>query len=278
MRCGYRPAPLAAGAPSWTRFLGVRYLTFLRSVHEQLRPERYLEIGVRAGNSLALSRCRSVGIDPLFEIVNELNCDLTLVRTTSDEYFARDEPLAPTGDKPFDLAFIDGLHLFEFALRDFMNTERHSSSRGVIIFDDVLPRNVDEAARDRHTRAWTGDVYTVLEVLAKYRPDLTVMIVGTQPTGLMLVCGLNPANTILADNYDAIMAEFRRPDPQPVPAILLDRLIAADPQRVLDSDIWQILSEAAPDADPAEVRAPLAKCLEEGFGTDFAAANLMAAS
>jgi hypothetical protein len=255
----------------------VRYLTFLRSVHDQLKPERYLEIGVRVGNSLALSRCRSVGIDPLFEIVTELNCDLTLIRTTSDEYFARDEPLAPTGGKPFDLAFIDGLHLFEFALRDFMNTERHSSSRGVVIFDDVLPRNVDEAARDRHTRAWTGDVYVVLEVLARYRPDLTVMIVGTQPTGLLLVSGLDPGSTVLADNYDAIMAEYRRPDPQPVPAALLDRLIALDPQRVLDCELWQVLSEIGPDATPDEVRSAIAKCLQDAFGTDFAAANLMAA-
>jgi hypothetical protein len=214
----------------------------------------------------------------LFEIVNELNCDLTLVRTTSDEYFARDEPLAPTGDKPFDLAFIDGLHLFEFALRDFMNTERHSSSRGVIIFDDVLPRNVDEAARDRHTRAWTGDVYTVLEVLAKYRPDLTVMIVGTQPNradvGVWSRPGQHHFGRQLRRHHGRVPSprsatgtgDLAGPPHCRGPAACPRQRHMADPVR----------SRAR--RDPAEVRAPLAKCLEEGFGTDFAAANLMAAS
>src|SRR5438445_13268266 len=99
----------------------MRYLPFLRAVHELLEPERYLEIGVRYGDSLALARCRAVGIDPAFTISSELSCDLTLFRTTSDEYFARPDPLAPTGGKPFDLAFIDGLPLFEFALPHFIN-------------------------------------------------------------------------------------------------------------------------------------------------------------
>ncbi len=251
----------------------MRYLDFLGHVHEQLNPERYLEIGVRRGLSLARSRCRSVGIDPLFEIVVELDCDLVLFRTTSDEYFARPDPLAPTGGKRFDMSFIDGLHLFEFALRDFSYAERHSSTRGIIVFDDVLPRSVDEAARVRHTNAWTGDVYAMLDVLAKYRPELIVVPVGTTPTGLLLVTGLDPENTALSDNYDAIMAEFRRPDPQPVPPALLDRLSVVPPERVLASGIWTVLSATATDAPADEVRARLAEPVRSSLGVAFAAAG-----
>ncbi|MGH8938377.1 MAG: class I SAM-dependent methyltransferase, partial [Actinomycetes bacterium] len=151
----------------------MRYLEFLRVLHERLSPATCLEIGVRNGTSLALSRCRSVGIDPAYRVTAELDGDVSLFRTISDEYFSRPEPLAPFGGRPVDLAFIDGLHLFEFALRDFVTVERHAAPSSVVVIDDDFPRTVDEAARERHTKSWTGDVYTVLAILQEHRPDLT---------------------------------------------------------------------------------------------------------
>ena len=236
----------------------MRYLTFLDQVHAKLRPETYLEIGVRNGTSLAISRARTVAIDPAFSITAEISCDLRLFRTSSDEYFNRADPLAPTDGRPFDLAFIDGLHLFEFALRDFIHTERHSSAKTLIVFDDVLPRNRDEAARVRHTRAWTGDVYSIIPVLARYRPELTVMPVNTTPTGLLLVLGLDPQNQTLAERYDKILSEYRHPDPQPVPEEVMDRLSVLPPQRVLDASFWNVLADADSDASPAQLRHDLA--------------------
>src|SRR5262245_8888238 len=248
----------------------MHYLTFLQAVHGLLEPARYLEIGVQHGHSLSLARCRAVGIDPAFAIDAEIDCDVALFRTTSDEYFSRADPLAPTGGKPFDLAFIDGLHLFEFALRDFINTERHCSAGSLVIFDDVLPRSADEAARQRHTRDWTGDVYPIIEVLARYRPELSVVPVGTQPTGLLFVIGLDPHNTVPADSYLDILAEFRRPDPQRVPADLLDRTTALPPERVLEASFWEVLSGAATDASSDDVRAQLAPRLARSLGRAFA--------
>lgn len=245
------------------------YRQFLTSVHQLLEPRHYLEIGVERGISMALAQCPAVGIDPAFTIQAELSNHVTLFRTTSDEYFHRPDPLAPTGGEPFDLSFIDGLHLFEFALRDFLNTERHSSRRGVIIFDDVLPRTVDEAARQRHTFAWTGDVYSVLAVLERFRPELIVLPVRTRPTGLLLVMGLDPENTVLMDNYDAIMAEYRRPDPQPVPADLLERTTTLLPERVLESPLWSVLHDAD-DLAPDELRRRLAHEVRGSLGPAFA--------
>jgi predicted O-methyltransferase YrrM len=247
----------------------MRYLAFLDQVHAKLRPKTYLEIGIRNGTSLALSRSRTVAIDPAYHITAEISCDLRLFRTTSDEYFSRADPLSPTDGRAFDLAFIDGLHLFEFALRDFIHAERHSSAKAVIIFDDVLPRNRDEAARVRHTRAWTGDVYSIIAVLARYRPELTVIPVNTTPTGLLLVLGLDPQNRILADRYQEILGEHRQPDPQPVPEELMDRLSVLPPQRVLDAGVWDVLADAHSDASPAQVRHDLQTqlvALGEAFG------------
>jgi hypothetical protein len=235
-----------------------------------LRPRQYLEIGVRNGDSLALAECPVVGIDPYYAITAELHGSVHLFRTASDEYFSRPYPLAPTGGHPFDLSFIDGLHLFEFAFRDFINAERHSSVGGVIIFDDVLPRSVDEAARERHTGSWTGDVYPMLEVLARYRPELVVLPVGTEPTGLLLVIGTDPQNTVLADHYDEIMAEYRHADPQPVPEELLDRMMVLPPRRVLDSPFWDLLGDARESTAPAIWRIRLSEIIASSLGSAFA--------
>ncbi|WP_375424993.1 class I SAM-dependent methyltransferase [uncultured Friedmanniella sp.] len=247
----------------------MHYLDFLTRVHTRLAPTTYLEIGVRNGRSLALARCRAVGIDPAYSIRAELDGDFALFRTTSDEYFARPEPLAATGGVPFELAFIDGLHLFEFALRDFVFAERHSSARGMVFFDDMLPRTVDEAARERHTQAWTGDVFGVLQVLERYRPDLVVVPLDTVPTGLLAVVGLDPDNTVIDDNFTEILAEFRHPDPQPVPAEVLDRSSVVSPGRFLEAEVLELLASRAGDVTAADLRGPLRELVAERLGAAF---------
>ncbi len=247
----------------------MRYRPFLTSVHELLQPRHYLEVGVRDGGSLALARCPAVGLDPFYSITVELDNRVSLFRTTSDEYFSRPDPLAVTGGEPFDLSFIDGLHLFEFAFRDFINAERHSAPNGAIIFDDVLPRTVDEAARHRITTSWTGDVYPMLAVLARYRPELVVLPVSTQPTGLLLVLGLDPTSTVLTDHYDDIIAEYRHADPQPVPDDLFDRQIMIPPERVLTSGLWEVFQSFDATEDAATFRQQLAEAVRRSFGTAF---------
>jgi hypothetical protein len=217
---------------------------FLSGLHERYAPRNYVEIGINDGRGLARSMTRTIGVDPAFKITAELACDLQLVKATSDDFFARTNPLAWFSEGMIDLTFIDGLHIFEFALRDFMNAERFSGPASVIVFDDMLPRSVDEAARDRHTLEWTGDVYKVVTVLERFRPDLVVIPINTEPTGLLLVVGLDPASTVLADNYDAIIAEYANPDPQDVQAEVMHRTTAADPHKVLDASVWSDLSAA----------------------------------
>jgi methyltransferase family protein len=233
---------------------------FLTQVHATYRPRNYLEVGVNTGKSLALSRVPTIAIDPAFRVTWEIACDLTLVKATSDDFFARPEPVGRFKEKAIDFAFIDGLHVFEFALRDFMNVEKNAAATSVVVFDDMLPRSVDEAARDQHTSLWAGDVYKVALVLARYRPDLICIPMNTQPTGVLLVLGLDPANTVLTDNYDVIVKEYATPDPQSVPAEILDRSHAVWPKKVLDARFWTKLialrdrPAGKPRATPDEVR------------------------
>jgi hypothetical protein len=213
----------------------------LRALHARLRPRTYLEIGVNDGRSLSLSRVRSVAIDPAFKVTSEIRADVDLVKGTSDEVFARPDPLQHLGGRSVDLAFIDGMHLAEFALRDFINVERFASPAGVIVLDDVLPRHVDEAARRRHTNAWTGDVYKVPQALRRLRPDLVVLDVDTEPTGTCVVLLPDAGSRVLLDRYDELLAEMVVPDPQDVPVELIERKNAVDPVWLVESPVWSRL-------------------------------------
>jgi hypothetical protein len=55
---------------------------------------------------------------------------------------------------------------------------------------------------------WTGDVWKLIPILRKYRPDLKLTVLDCRPTGLVCVTNLAPGNTELTRNYDAIVAEF----------------------------------------------------------------------
>jgi cephalosporin hydroxylase len=222
----------------------VRYLDFLERVHERLEPPTYLEIGIRHGGSLALTRSRSVGIDPAYKLKHDLPADVALFRETSDAYFARSQPREALDGRRIGMSFIDGLHLAEFALRDFVNVERHAHWTSAVFFDDIFPSDADMAARERHTVQWTGDVYKVLAILADHRPDLICLRVGTEPTGLLLVLGLDPDSDVLSGGFDALAAAIDVPDPQDVPADVLTRRGALDPEAVLRSRIWDVLREA----------------------------------
>jgi hypothetical protein len=234
---------------------------FLQGVHTTYRPRNYLEIGVNRGGSMRLSRVPSIGIDPAFRIVREIDCKLTLARTTSDEFFARPDPLRRLKLKPIDFAFIDGMHLFEYALRDFMNVEKHAAPTSVVVFDDMLPDSADTAARDRHTGIWAGDVFKLGLVLRRLRPDLVCVPLDTEPTGLLLVLGLDPTNRVLDEHYDDLVAELVVDDPQDVPDEITARTHAGDPEQVIGAPFWARLVELRTRAEggaavtPADVRA-----------------------
>jgi hypothetical protein len=227
----------------------VHYLDFLAQIHARLAPPTYLEIGIRHGHSLALTRSVSVGIDPSYRLQTPLPRDVTLFRETSDEYFERDDPLEALDDRRIGLSFIDGLHLAEFAVRDFVNVERHADWTSVIVFDDIFPADAEMAARDRKTWLWTGDVYKVMAILDDHRPDLIRLRVDTEPTGLLLVLGADPHSTVLADRYETLARAIEVPDPQDVPAAVLERRGAVDPQRVLEAGFWDYLRDAREDPE-----------------------------
>jgi hypothetical protein len=216
---------------------------FLKALHELTSPRTYLETGIQRGDSIALSRVPSVGIDPEFSIKAEVITDVHLARTTSDEFFARREPLAHLPRPVIDLAFIDGMHLAEYALRDYLAVERFTTPASVIVFDDMLPRTLDEAARHRHTTSWTGDVYKASLALREMCPELIVLEVDTTPTGVVVVLAPDASRDGVLPGYDDWLDVAMAPDPQDVPQEILTRSRAHDPDELLASSGWRRLPE-----------------------------------
>ena len=170
------------------------YYGLLRRIHELRQPSLYVEIGVHEGHSLAFVQpgTRIVGVDPEPKVA-EPPPNTTIVAQTSDDFFADPEAL---GGAAIDLAFADGLHWWEQTLRDVANLERHSSPDGVILIHDCNPIDEVTAARERTTAVWSGDVWKTVVALRRFRPDLQVVVADVEPTGLAIVTGLDPTNTV----------------------------------------------------------------------------------
>jgi hypothetical protein len=188
---------------------GEDYFRLLERIHAHLAPRTYMEIGVFTGKSLRLAgpATRVLGVDPEPRLKRPAGPNTTIFAEPSDEFFARHDVCAELGGRPLDLALIDGLHRFEFALRDFMNLERVGHPRSVILVHDCYPLDERSAERERSTEFWSGDVWRMMLLLKTYRPDLAIHTLATSPTGLGVILNLDPASTLLHDRYQRIVAE-----------------------------------------------------------------------
>lgn len=229
------------------------YLEFIRLVHRKLEPEFYFEIGVREGHSASLANCRSVGVDPAANLKFNLK-NFTLIKATSDEYFS--EIVQDT--TPPDLAFIDGMHLFEYVLRDFINVESKASHTSVVLIDDIFPNTIDQASRERKTKAWMGDVWKLKLCLEEFRPDLILIPINTHPSGLLMVIGLDCNNTILTERYNEIVKRFAR---LKIPTQhILDRIGVIQPSNPFIRNVINIVKIAREEGKDVEFIREKSRC------------------
>ena len=185
------------------------YYDLLKEFHIQNKPKIYLEIGVATAKSINLTdkTTKALGIDPEPTLEYGIPKNATLFRTTSDDFFAQHNIEKEFGGK-IDAAFIDGMHQYEFAFRDFINVEKNAHKNTVVFVHDTNPKDTETSTKERNTGFWTGDVYKLVLALRKYRPDLKIINTATAPSGLLIVENLNPDSTVLSDNYEKIVEEF----------------------------------------------------------------------
>lgn len=197
------------------RFWPQDYYDLLADIHRRRQPRVYLEIGVATGKSLALARAgtTALGVDPATAATESLvyhspENSPQLYKETSDDFFADRDVAKEMGRPCFDVAFIDGLHLFDQVLRDFINVEKFAGPDSVILIHDCLPIDAQVATRERTTAFWTGDVWKVIPILLAVRPDLEIVTLPLPPSGVALIRRLDPSSRILERQYTALVQHF----------------------------------------------------------------------
>lgn len=188
---------------------GPNYRQYLRTMHQWMRPKRYMEIGIETGETLAFCEpgTQGFGIDPDPRLRVELPETTRVFPVTSDAFFEHEDVQKVLGGS-LDFVFIDGLHVFSQVLRDFINVEKYSTKKTVVLFHDCYPIDEITQRSKRETFFWTGDPWKIVPCLKACRPDLEVLTIKTQPSGLAMVLGCDPSNTSLDDNYDEIVKKF----------------------------------------------------------------------
>jgi hypothetical protein len=225
-----------AGAPAkFNPFSqGIRHYKFLPMLAAARKPTAYFEIGTSRGFSLAPIECGSVCVDPSFRVEQNVIGKKPFVmafQMSSDDFFAkyRLSDLLPAPGV-VDMAFLDGMHHFEFLLRDFINTERYCTPNSVVILHDCLPLRPPAARRQDKGRrmaldsqrslagtggGWTGDVWKVLRILQEHRRDLRINVLDCPPSSLVVITGCDPESRVLQEGYDDLVAHWMDADQKP---------------------------------------------------------------
>jgi hypothetical protein len=157
--------------------------------------KRYLEIGVFNGEVFfKIKAPHKYAVDPVFRFVRETkykmmfknvsNANAKYFTKTSDDFFKNDSPKLFSKRK-IDICFIDGMHEFDFVLRDTLNTLKYLDDNGVIILHDCNPLTADaevsyaEWKKRGFAAEWNGDVWKIIVYLRSLVDDINVFTLDT---------------------------------------------------------------------------------------------------
>ncbi len=132
--------------------------------------QRYLEIGVREPSDnfdhVRVADKTSVDPAPKAPVSHKM---------TSDEFFAQH---AQAGAAPFDLVFIDGLHLAHQVELDVENALANLTPNGAIVLHDCNPLTADAQSEDYDGKKhWNGTVWKAWFKLRATRTDLSMYVI-----------------------------------------------------------------------------------------------------
>lgn len=154
------------------------HTNFIKEIVRYLKPENYLELGVRCGRTfLEISKLskRATAVDicnPQFPIPE----NATYHKMTTDYFFDNN------ADKLYDLIFIDADHSFEQSYKDFINASTRIMDDGFIILHDTYP--YDPVL---HQPRYCNDCYRTAHAIKQSHSDFFEIITLPFNPGLTLV-------------------------------------------------------------------------------------------
>jgi hypothetical protein len=167
-------------------------LQLIQALINKKKFKTYLEIGVLGGQNFFQVKCsKKIAVDPQFKFnrngrigqgfKNLQNFWASFYEIASDDFF-KIKADKVFSQRKLDIALVDGMHEFEFALNDVINSLRYLSDGGVIIMHDCNPLSKEAASsfqewKDRNFKGhWNGDVWKVITYLKNTRADLDVFV------------------------------------------------------------------------------------------------------
>jgi hypothetical protein len=157
--------------------------------------KQYLEIGVFNGDVFFKTKVsRKFAVDPLFRFVKETkfkmifknvsNLNAKYFTKTSDEFFKDDAP-GLFFKKKIDICFIDGMHEYDYVLRDVSSSLNYLDENGVIILHDCNPLiaeaevSFEDWKNRNYSGEWNGNVWKIILHLKSMRDDVNVFTLDT---------------------------------------------------------------------------------------------------
>jgi len=198
-------------------------LTLIRSLMKQKGLTNYLEIGVFNGHIFfRVKSTFKIAVDPEFTFdtlrkIGKTNLFNKYFTKTSDDFFADEAPQL-FAQKKVELALVDGMHEYAYALRDVENILHYLTDDGVIIMHDCNPKSKEEAGTYEEwksrgkTGQWNGDVWKTIVHLRSCRDDINVFVLDCdQGLGIVtkgrpenkLKYSLNDINSFTYNDFDA---------------------------------------------------------------------------
>ncbi len=186
-------------------------LIAIKTLMKYRKYKNYLEIGVSNGHIFFRVKSNfKLAIDPCFQfrmpriitktLINPWNIYNKYFRVTSDDFFLNHAESVIAGRR-IHLAFVDGMHEYEYALNDIENCLRYLDDGGVILVHDCNPltrsaaRSYKEFAVDnKENELWNGDVWRAILQL-RCRKDLNVFVLDCDH-GLGVITKGKPENTL----------------------------------------------------------------------------------